>query len=597
MTAVLVGVLTLSLFLTYSTLTRSAEAAARDRLTRAAQQVAGTVQAAVQDRLGRLGAVARDSAVRRALRGGAIDTARVANTLEQMRNSADSAAQLPVELWDVNGRRIVYVGGDVSGGRPPLDEAPFAPLYASSGRVYFWVLAPIEEDGRRLGYVAQQRRVIGPRDANRTLQDLIGEDVSVYLRNAAGDVWSASPGDPAVGPSRRDTTASGIFNVRPEVGRTIFGEAAIAGTPWVSVLETPVSAVHARSRDTLLTLALLSLLLVAGGAALSWAISRRVTQPLVSLTHAAEAITRGDEVRRVEDGGRDEIGRLAASFNQMATEVVTSRRELEQRIADAEQARAEAERASRAKSDFLAVMSHELRTPLNAIGGYAQLLELGVHGPINDAQRDALARLGRSQTHLLRLITDVLNFAKIDAGQVEYAVSDIRVDEALANIEPLVAPQMQAKGLTFTWAGCDDRQVTALADSDKLQQVMLNVLTNAIKFTPAGGTIAVDCDATDDRVFIHVRDTGMGIRPDRLASVFEAFVQGDRKLNSPHEGVGLGLAISRDLARGMGGDLTVESEVGKGSVFTLWLPRGGQTVVESQLRSVGAAIRSPAAST
>jgi signal transduction histidine kinase len=416
------------------------------------------------------------------------------------------------------------------------------------------------------------------------------------MRNVADDVWSASPGDPGVGPSSRDTTGTGTFTVRPGVGRTIFGEARVAGTPWMTVLETPVSSVHARPRGTLLTLALLSLLLIAGGAALSWLVSRRVTRPLVSLTGAAEAIARGDDARRVEDGGTDEIGRLAASFNQMASEVAMSRRELEQRIADAEQARAEAERASRAKSDFLAVMSHELRTPLNAIGGYAQLLELGVHGPINDAQRDALARLGRSQAHLLRLITDVLNFAKIDAGQVEYVVSDIRVDETFANIEPLVAPQMQAKGLTFTWEGCQDPQVTARADPDKLQQVMLNVLTNAIKFTPAGGAIAVDCNATEDRVFIHVRDTGMGIPPDRLASVFEAFVQGDRKLNSPHEGVGLGLAISRDLARGMGGDLTVESEVRKGSVFTLWLPRGGQTVVESELRAAGAATGSSAAS-
>jgi signal transduction histidine kinase len=584
MTAVLVGVLALSLFLTYSTLTRSAEGASRDRLTRASRQVAGTVQAAVQDRLERLRAVGRDSAVRDALRGSGVDTARVAQALEQLRNAADSAAQLPVEVWDASGRRIAYVGGDVADGRPPLDEAPFAPLYASGGRVYFWILAPIEEGGRRLGYIVQQRRVIGPHEANRTLRDLIGEEVALYMRNAASDVWSASPGDPGVGPSHRDTTTAGTYSVRPGIGRTIFGEAAVPGTPWVSVLETPVSSVHARVRGTLLTLALLSLLLIAGGAALSWLISRRVTRPLVSLTHAAEAIARGDDARHVEDGGSDEIGRLAASFNQMASEVATSRRELEQRIADAEQARAEAERASRAKSDFLAVMSHELRTPLNAIGGYAQLLELGVHGPINEAQRDALARLGRSQAHLLRLITDVLNFAKLDAGQVEYAVSDVRVEDVLASIEPLVTLQVQAKRLTFTWETCDVPGLTARADPDKLQQILLNVLTNAIKFTPAGGTIAVVCDATDERVYIHIRDTGVGIPTNRLSSVFEPFVQGDRKLSSPHEGVGLGLAIGRDLARGMGGDLTAESEVGKGSVFTLGLPRA-RTGAEREARN------------
>jgi signal transduction histidine kinase len=576
MTAVLVAVLALSLFLTYGTLTRSAEGAARDRLTRAARQVASTVRTAALERLTQLRAVAYDTVVMRALRA-PYDTAGVARALERARSRSDSVGRLPVELWDAAGRRLALAGPDVPGGRPPVEEAPFGPMYARGDRVYFWIVAPVVVNGRRVGYVAQQRRVGGPREANRTLRDLIGEDVELYMRNATGDFWTSSPGEPAVPPSRRETTATGMFDIRPGVGRTIVGEATIAGTPWLMVLETPVRSVHARTRATLLRLTVLSLLLIAGGAALSWAISRQVTRPLGSLTAAAEAIARGNEARRVEAQGGDEIGRLAASFNQMASEVAASRRELERRIAEAEQARAEAERASRAKSDFLAVMSHELRTPLNAIGGYAQLLELGIHGPVNDAQRDALARLGRNQAHLLRLINDVLNFAKLDAGQVQYAVADVTLDETLAGLEPLVAPQMRAKGLTFTWRSCgDDPPITARADADKLQQVVLNVLANAIKFTPSGGTIAIECDATDDRVYVRVRDTGVGIPPDRLPFIFEPFVQGDRALNRPHEGVGLGLAISRDLARGMGGDLTVESVVGEGSVFTIALPRGGE---------------------
>jgi signal transduction histidine kinase len=575
MTAVLVVVLALSLFLTYGTLTRSAESTARDRLTRAARQVAATVQAATIERLTQLRKVAQDSVVLRALRGPAVDTTRVVRALERVRSRSDSLSRLPVELWDQAGERVAYAGPDVQGGRPAADAASFGPMYASGDHVYFWIVTPVVENGRRLGYVAQQRQVSGPRAANRALRDLIGEDVELYMRNAAGDVWASSPGDPGAAPSRRDTTSTGWFNVRPGLGRTIVGEAAVAGTPWVAVLETPLRSVHAGTRTTLLTLALLSLLLITGGAALSWAISRRVTRPLGSLTAAAEAIARGDEAR-VEDGGGDEVGRLAASFNQMASEVAASRRELERRIAEAEQARAEAERASHAKSDFLAVMSHELRTPLNAIGGYAQLLELGVHGPINDAQRDALARLARSQAHLLRLINNVLNLAKLDAGQVQYAVADVVLDETLASLEPLVAPQVRTKGLTFTWRSCGDPPLAARADPDKLQQVVLNVVANAIKFTPAGGTIVIDCDALDDRVYIRVRDTGVGIRPERLPFIFEPFVQGDRALNRPHEGVGLGLAISRDLARGMGGDLTAESVVGQGSVFTISVPRGGR---------------------
>ena len=578
MTAVLVVVLVVSLFLTYGALKRSAESAARDRLTRAARQVAATIEAATADRAAQLRRVARDSAVLGALRGsvGRADSPGVVRALRRLWMPADSAAQLPVELWDPAGRRVAYIGPDVTGNRPPLPiNAPsFGPMYVAAGSVYFWAVAPVADGGRRIGYVAQQRRVGGPRQAERMLRDLIGEDIELYLRNASGGGWASAPGEPALPPVRRDSLPTATFHTRPDVGRTIVGEAAIGGTPWIVVLETPVSTVHVRGRATLVQLALLSLLLIAGGAVLSWLISRRVTRPLGSLTAAAEAIARGDEARRVEVEGSDEIGRLAASFNQMASEVASSRRELERRIGEAEQARAEAERASRAKSDFLAVMSHELRTPLNAIGGYAQLLELGIHGPVTDAQRDALARLGRSQAHLLRLINDVLSFAKVDAGQVQYAVEDVPLEECLAGIEPMVAPQVRTKGLTFTCRAGGEPPLVARADPDKLRQVVLNVIANAIKFTPTGGLVEVECGADEDRVQIRVRDTGVGIPAERLPHIFEPFVQGERALNRPHDGVGLGLAISRDLALGMGGELTVESRVGEGSVFTIWLPRG-----------------------
>ena len=217
-------------------------------------------------------------------------------------------------------------------------------------------------------------------------------------------------------------------------------------------------------------------------------------------------------------------------------------------------------------------MSHELRTPLNAIGGYAQLMELELYGPLTVAQRDAVARLTRSQAHLLGLINSVLNFAKIDAGQVEYAIADVSLADALAALEPMVAPQLRAKGIGYAARVCDP-QLTVRADPEKLQQIVLNLVTNAIKFTAAGGSVAVECETGGGAVRVRVRDTGVGIPPERLASIFDPFVQGDRTLSRPNEGVGLGLAISRDLARGMGGDIEVESAVGQGSVFTLVLPR------------------------
>jgi signal transduction histidine kinase len=217
-------------------------------------------------------------------------------------------------------------------------------------------------------------------------------------------------------------------------------------------------------------------------------------------------------------------------------------------------------------------MSHELRTPLNAIAGYAELLEIGIHGPMTDQQHVAIGRIQRSQRHLLGLINDVLNFAKLEAGHVAYDLTDVSLDEALAALEPLVAPQLRAKTLCFTRDACAD-DLAVRADADKLRQILVNLLSNAIKFTAAGGAVTLRCAVRGDVVALAVTDTGIGIASDRLEEVFAPFVQIDRRLNTPHEGTGLGLAISRDLARGMGGDLTAESAPGVGSTFTLTLPR------------------------
>ena len=253
--------------------------------------------------------------------------------------------------------------------------------------------------------------------------------------------------------------------------------------------------------------------------------------------------------------------------------------ERERLLEETESARRGLEEANRAKSEFLAVMSHELRTPLNAIGGYAQLMELGIHGPITDSQREALDRIQRSQRHLLGLISGVLDFSRLEAGKVSYHLADVPVVEAVAEAEALVAPQLRTKGLGYAWSGALPG-LAVRADREKLQQILLNLLSNAVKFTHARDGVpgrievscAVDGQGPDAWVHIRVRDTGDGISPEKLERVFEPFVQADQGLTREHEGVGLGLAISRDLAHGMGGDLAAESTPGVGTTLTLTLP-------------------------
>src|SRR6185503_681996 len=228
------------------------------------------------------------------------------------------------------------------------------------------------------------------------------------------------------------------------------------------------------------------------------------------------------------------------------------------------------------KSDFLAMMSHELRTPLNAIGGYADLIEVGVHGPGTPEQRNALMRIQSSERHLLGLINGVLNYAKIDAGALAYAVEDVPLQEVLTTCEALVAPQARSKALELRRHTCDP-DLVARADREKVQQVLLNLLSNAVKFTDAGW-IALECSREGTgMVAVRVSDTGHGISSELLEAVFQPFVQVDAALTRTREGVGLGLAISRDLAHGMGGDLTVESQLGRGSRFTLPLPESSGT--------------------
>ena len=268
---------------------------------------------------------------------------------------------------------------------------------------------------------------------------------------------------------------------------------------------------------------------------------------------------------------RSADGRLVG-FAKVTRDLTERHAAQERALADARRVAA-AEGASRTKSEFLAAMSHELRTPINATLGYVELIDMGLDGPVTERQREHLGRIRAGQQHLLAIISDLLNYSRIEAGQVQYDLAPVSLRELVGSVVPMVEPQATAKGLALEWVPCPE-ELVGHADRTRAQQIVLNLLSNAVKFTPRGGRVDVRCAAAErGRVVVTVADTGPGIPPDKVEAIFEPFVQLGRSLTSGHEGTGLGLAISRDLARAMGGELSVTSVPGAGSTFTLTLPR------------------------
>ncbi|HEX6088335.1 MAG TPA: HAMP domain-containing sensor histidine kinase [Thermoanaerobaculia bacterium] len=264
----------------------------------------------------------------------------------------------------------------------------------------------------------------------------------------------------------------------------------------------------------------------------------------------------GDSIPMLTNGTRRE------EVNHFVFVRMIQRNEYEAQLIEA---RRLAEQASAAKAKFLSMVSHDLRTPLTAITGNVSLLAAGVHGPVNDEQADGLQRIRNAAKELLRMLEDILGFAQIESGRVQMHMTDVRVSDAVARAETLVRLRLEECGLAFT---SDCNGAVLRADPDRLQQILLNLLSNAIKFTPRGGSVFVSCALDGERARLRVQDSGIGIPAEQLQRVFEPFVQ----LVPDQRGVGLGLAISRELARAMGGELTAESAPGAGAAFILELP-------------------------
>lgn len=258
-----------------------------------------------------------------------------------------------------------------------------------------------------------------------------------------------------------------------------------------------------------------------------------------------------------------------ASITDCVFVTVTQRGRYEKALLDA---RREAEQANQTKAKFLSIVSHDLRTPLQAISGYAEALAREFHGPLTDGQKGGVDAIRSGSRDLARLIDDILSFATLQSGKIPMILDDVRVADALARAEKMVALRMEEEQLRFTVEKTGEDGVVRV-DADRLQQILLNLLTNALKFTPAGGAVTMSFHEQEEEGSFLVTDTGKGIPPEMIELIFDPFTQIEASSGDPaRRGVGLGLAISRELARAMGGDLSAESTPGRGSTFRLDVP-------------------------
>ena len=583
MTVVLAIVLSIALIATYSTLRTSNLDAGRERVIRATRQIAAVGSTGIITQHNRYKAAAQDPAVIRAL--AQPTPARIAELRKFLGTlSLPTDSGMPVELWTADGRRVAFVGNDVpvsmredvraelperislaldpKATRTP-DSLRVGPLYQDSGRIFFWFVMPVNVGPRVVGYITHQRRIAPSAQTQQTLRELSGDSVSIYYRNVDNTSWSTRTSVSAAPHHQADTVLGVALSMNE---RILFHEERIPRTPLVVGMSIPERTLIARTRRTVEKLAWLAAALLAGGMVAAWAIGRSVGRPLGRITKAVSSLATGDYKARVPETGDIEVQRLARSFNHMAEVIGTSRTALQQQT---DEARA----ASSAKSEFLTTMSHELRTPLNAIGGYADLIEMGLRGPITEEQRRDLQRIKTSQEHLLGLISSVLDLSRIEAGRVRYDLQNVALDPFLEGMDALIGPQAAAKSIRLERVPTSP-DLAVVADREKLRQILLNLLSNATRHASSGGSVTISAESRGSRVAVIVEDTGPGIPEDKREVIFEPFVQLDRSLTQSRDGMGLGLAISRDLARGMGGDLTAEGRIGGGARFVLVLPRG-----------------------
>jgi len=325
----------------------------------------------------------------------------------------------------------------------------------------------------------------------------------------------------------------------------------------------------------------------------------RITQisaPITNLTQTATRIAAGDMTQRTTIHQQNEIGQLASTFNQMAERLVDNIHELDEKLEEVDKANkalqiatAKAREAARVKGEFLANVSHELRTPLNAIIGFSDMLIMGMSGPLNDKQMHKVTRLKENGSRLLSLINDLLDLTRIEAGRLEMVSNPYSPRSMVERVASQMESLADQTKLKFDTRIADDLPPTILGDEKRTEQVILNLLSNAFKFTKEGGiALNVYSNHAEKTWNIEVTDTGIGIPPHALNLIFEEFRQLDGSYSRAYKGTGLGLAITRNLARMMGGKITVKSTMGVGSTFTVVLPLMTEPQLEPESEGMAA---------
>jgi len=530
---------------------------------------------------------------------------------------AGSPAQQPasVELWDTAGKRLLARGDGVDRVDTALTRWVLARRGSDSARVgefelvgdsiVYPAIAPIV-NGRTTGYVVQWRFLRSTPQTRAQTNQLIGSNATLYLGNRDGVLWTDLGARVAPPPIAVDQLGGVVEYDRPNAGRRLAMARPIVGSAWVVLVEFGGGTVSAPARLFLVRESLIASVLAIVALMVGWFLSRRLTRPLRDVTLAAEGISAGDYSRRVPVTREDELGRLASAFNEMMQRVQDAQHGLEDRVNERtrelkqtlrqlqegerrlSEAKDSAERANRAKSDFLAKMSHELRTPLNSIIGFSEVLQEQTFGPLNDKQERYVGNVLSSGRNLLDLINDILDLSKVEAGRMELAVDEFALSDALADIRTVVSALADRKSLEIQ-LDVDPALPRIVADQGKFKQIMYNLLSNAIKFTPDGGRVRVGArrgrSLSPDgpgMVEISVADTGIGIRPEDQQRIFQEFEQVTSEYGRDQPGTGLGLALTRRLVELHGGRLWVESEPGLGSRFSFTMPVSRERPVAAQ---------------